>query len=210
MPNHRGKVEQRSHGFANLKRLEALGDAIFAFALTLLALDLRLPEIGSSELAQGIQALMPKLLVFVFTFLVIAQEWDVHQRTIMHIVRADGVFVWLYILSLMFVVLMPTSADILGRFPVQPLALVFFGANSTLLCLASWVMWQYASKNRRLLDDEMQDSTVTMISRLWLFPPIVIAVTIPLGFVSVYPVYIIWVLMPVVSYTYSAWLFRRK
>jgi uncharacterized membrane protein len=108
------------HRLVNLSRLEALGDAIFAFALTLLALDLRLPETQPDALAQGISALLPKLLVFVFAFLVIAQEWDVHQRTMMHIVRADGILVWLCILSLMFVVLMPASADILGRFPLQP------------------------------------------------------------------------------------------
>ena len=195
--------------FVNLGRLEALGDAIFAFALTLLALDLRVPEIDPSQLAQGLLVMLPKLLVFVFTFLVIAQEWDVHQRTMMHVARADGAFVWLYLLSLMFVVLMPASADILGRFPAQPLALVFFGLNTALLCLASWLMWQRAAQGGRLLDDGLRPQTIQMISLLWLFPPLVILVTIPLGFVSVYPVYAIWVLMPIVSYTVSAWQFRK-
>jgi uncharacterized membrane protein len=75
-----------------LPRLEILGDAIFAFALTLLALDIRLPEIEPHALAQGVLTLLPKLLVFVFVFLVIAQQWDVHRRTMLHIVRADGIF----------------------------------------------------------------------------------------------------------------------
>jgi len=136
--------DMRIQRSVNLSRLETLGDAIFAFALTLLALDIRLPEIEPTALAQGILTLLPKLLVFVFAFLVIAQQWDVHQRTMLHIVRADGIFLWLNILSLTFVVLMPASADILGRYPLQPLALVFFGMNTALLCLASWVMWQYA------------------------------------------------------------------
>jgi uncharacterized membrane protein len=193
-----------------LSRLEALGDAIFAFSLTLLALDLRLPEIASTALAQGILALLPKLLVFVFAFLVIAQEWDVHQRTMMHIDYADGVFVWLYLLSLMFVVLMPASADVLGRFPLQPLALVFFGINTALLCLASWSMWQYASRRGGLLEDEIKPYVVKMISRLWLFPPLIIIVTMPLGFISVYPVYVIWFLMPIFSYSYSMWVIRRN
>ena len=209
MPIDKRKTNEKPYRVVNLSRLEALGDAIFAFSLTLLALDLRLPEIASTALAQGILTLLPKLLVFVFAFLVIAQEWDVHQRTMMHISHADGIFVWLYLLSLMFVVLMPASADVLGRYPLQPLALVFFGINTTLLCVASWGMWQYASGKGKLLDDEIKPFIVKLISRLWLFPPLVIVVTMPLGFISVFPVYVIWFLLPVFSYTYSILGVRR-
>jgi uncharacterized membrane protein len=211
MSNHRDRLDAgERHPIASLSRLEALGDAVFAFALTLLALDLRIPEVPADALAHGIQLLIPKLLVFVFAFLVIAQEWDVHQRTMLHIARADGIFVWLYLLSLMFVVLMPSSADTLGRYPLQPLALVLFGVNTALLCLASWGMWRYASHDRRLLKDDIDARAVKLIERLWLYPPIVILLTIPLGFVSVYPAYAIWLLMPVASYTYSVRMFRRK
>ncbi len=209
MTRLKARAEEKQHRIVNLSRLEALGDAIFAFALTLLALDLKLPEIEPSALGQGILAMLPKLLIFVFAFLVIAQEWDVHQRTMMHIARADGLFVWLNLLSLMFVVLMPASADILGRYPLQPLALVFFGINTALLCLTSWAMWQYASYRRRLLDEQMPTDAIILIRRLWLFPPIIIALTMPLGFVNVLPVYLIWVLMPIVSYSFSLWAFRR-
>jgi TMEM175 potassium channel family protein len=210
MPVHREKEGAGAHPTVNLSRLEALGDAIFGIALTLLALDIRLPEVKPEALAQGILVLLPKLLVFVFTFLVIAQQWDVHQRTMSHIVRADGLFVWLYLLSLMFVVLMPVSADTLGRYPLQPLALTFFGVNTALLCLASWAMWQHASHKSRLLDAEMKPETIKLIGRLWLYPPLIIALTIPLGFISVYPVYILWFLMPAFSYVYGGVIARRK
>jgi uncharacterized membrane protein len=199
-----------SHDSVNLSRLEALGDAIFGFSLTLLALDLRLPEVQPNALLQGVLILLPKLLIFVFAFLVIAQQWDVHQRTMSHVARADGLFVWLYLISLMFVVLMPASADILARYPLQPIALVFFGINTALLCLASWAMWQHAARARRLLNEELSPEIVELIGRLWLYPPIVICVTLPLAFISVYPVYILWFLMPVISYAYSTVLARQK
>jgi len=210
MPHRRERAPETQQRVVKLSRLEALGDAIFAFALTLLALDLKLPAIEPSALPQGIVALLPKLLIFVFAFLVIAQEWDVHQRTMMHIVRADGIFVWLYLLSLMFVVLMPASADMLGRYPLQPWALVFFGVNTALLCLASWGMWEYASRAGKLLDEHLETYAVKLIARLWLYPPVVIALTMPLGFVSVYPVYAIWFLLPILSYSFSLWAFRRN
>jgi TMEM175 potassium channel family protein len=210
MPNAMGIVEKGHHRSINLSRLEVLGDAIFGFSLTLLALDLRLPQVDPAALASAMLAMLPKLLVFVFAFLVIAQQWDVHQRTMMHIERADGIFVWLYLLSLMFVILMPSTADILGRYPLQPLALVAFGVNTALLCLASWAMWQYASYRRRLLNDEIAPHVVKLISRLWLYPPLIIAITLPLGFISVYPVYAIWCLMPVLSYSFSSRAISRS
>jgi uncharacterized membrane protein len=161
-------------------------------------------------LAQGMLSMLPRLLIFIFTFLVVAQQWDVHQRTVSHITRADGLLVWLYLLSLMFVVLMPASSDILARYPLQPLSLLFFGANTALLCLASWAMWQHASYKMRLLDEAMQPEMVRLIGRLWLYPAVLIVLTVPLGFVSVYPVYALWFLMPVISYGYSTAVARRK
>jgi uncharacterized membrane protein len=210
MPTRKENAGRKKSPIVNLSRLEALGDAVFAFALTLLALDLRLPAVEGNSLGQGMLALLPKLRIFVFAFLLIAQQWDVHQRTMMHIARADGIFVWLYLLSLMFVVLMPASADILGRFPLQPISLVFFGINMALLSLTSLIMWRYASSNRgRLLDSDIKSYIVKIISRLWLFPPIIILVTMPLAYLNPYLVYAIWVLMPVMTYTYSTLTIKR-
>lgn len=210
MPTRKANTDRKSSPIVNLSRLEALGDAVFAFALTLLALDLRLPAIESNGLAQSMLALLPKLRIFVFAFLLIAQQWDVHQRTMMHIARADGIFVWLYLLSLMFVVLMPASADILGRFPLQPIALVFFGINIALLSLTSLIMWLYASSKRgKLLDADIKASIVKIISRLWLFLPIIILITMPLAFLNAYLVYGIWILMPVITYSYSTLTIRK-
>ena len=210
MARYRESNDPEPRATISLARLEALGDAIFGFSLTLLALDLRLPEVQPDALLHGILTLLPRLLVFVFAFLVIAQQWDVHQRTMSHVARADGLFVWLYLLSLMFVVLMPASADILARYPLQAIALTFFGINTMLLCLASWAMWRHASHGGRLLDSDISPEIVRLIGRLWLYPPVIICVTIPLGFISVYPVYFIWFVMPVISYAYGTVIARRR
>jgi uncharacterized membrane protein len=84
----------------------------------------------------------------------------------------------------MCVVLMPVSVNVLGRYPVQPFAIIFFGVNTALLNLASWKMWQYASHKGNLLDDNVEPYVVRLLSRLWAYPPIIIFVTMPLSFVS--------------------------
>jgi hypothetical protein len=60
------------------------------------------------------------------------------------------------------------------------------------------------------MDDGIQPFIVKMVSRLWLYPPLIIAITIPVGFLSVYPVYAVWLLMPVFTYSYSVWTVRKR
>jgi hypothetical protein len=59
MPRDRERNERELRPIVNLSRLEALGSTIFGFALTLLALDLRLPAVQPGQLTQGILALLP-------------------------------------------------------------------------------------------------------------------------------------------------------
>jgi uncharacterized membrane protein len=189
--------------FMSLSRLETLGDAIFAFSLTLLAFDLDLPGLAGSDLKPRLIALLPKLVIFIFTFLVVAQQWDVHQRTLRYVTHADGTFIWLNLLSYMFIVLLPTSADVLGEYPLEPLALMAFGVNLALFSLVSWFLWRYASEKGRLLQEGLNSEIVKMIGNLWLSTPVIIGLCIPLSLLSVYPVYVIWFFMPIFSYVVS-------
>jgi uncharacterized membrane protein len=209
--NQREKSEAREtlRIFMSLSRLETLGDAIFAFSLTLLAFDLNLPGLAGSDLKPRLIALLPKLVIFIFTFLVVAQQWDVHQRTLRYIARADGTFIWLNLLSFMFIVLLPSSADVLGEYPTEPLALIFFGVNLALFSLISCFIWQYASGKGGLLQEGLDAEIAKMIGNLWLSTPILIAICIPLSYLSVYPVYAIWFLMPIFSYVISIRTVRK-
>jgi uncharacterized membrane protein len=185
---------------ADLKRVVGLSDGIFAIALTLLALDLRLPDTPGLTVQSGLAGLLPKLLIFLLSFLIIGNQWDVHQRTFLHIARADAKFALLNLLALLFVILLPAAAAILGKYPTQPLALVCFVVNSALLGLSSWLAWSHASGGGHLLDDQADPHLVAMISRLWFSTPVVFLITIPLAFLNVYIVYILWLILPVLSY----------
>jgi uncharacterized membrane protein len=187
----RSRGEHREGAGRDPSRLKALADGVFAIALTLLALDLRVGEPRPDSILVTLAQLAPRLLIFVFAFLAIAQQWDVHRRTMEHVARIDATFFWEYALALMFVVLIPASADILGGYPLDPRALVVFGANIALICLSSWAMWRHAQVKAGLLEAGLNPAIAAMIGRLWLYPVAVIALTMPLAFLSVYPVYIL-------------------
>jgi uncharacterized membrane protein len=195
--------------FIDLKRMISLSDGVFSIALTLLALELIIPPLGSTDLAIALEGMIPRLVTFVVSFLVIGSQWDVHQRTFLHVERADGTLVWLNLLALLFVVLLPASAAILGSFPLKSLALSSFALNSGMLGLVCWVMWQHASHNGKLLDKAADPKLIRMVSRLWLLNPIVFGATIPLSYANVYVTYVVWIMLPVISYTSIGRYLRR-
>ena len=84
--------------------------------------------------------------------------------------------------------------------PTQPLAIICFGVNSVLLGLSSWLAWSHASGDGHFLDDNADPNLVAIISRLWFSTPVVFFLTIPLAFLNVYVVYLLWLILPIVSY----------
>src|SRR5262245_45781763 len=102
----------------DLVRLNALSDGVYAIAITLLILDIRIPENTlAGALSASLVALAPRVLVYLISFIVIGGAWGSHQRMLSQIRRGDGPLVWFNLLSLLFVTLIPATAALLGRFP---------------------------------------------------------------------------------------------
>ena len=75
-------------------RSEALTDGIFAVAMTLLVIELKLPDHaamhGADDFAQAVADLFPKFLAWFFSFFVLSFFWVGHHRTFQYVRRADG------------------------------------------------------------------------------------------------------------------------
>src|SRR5262245_52464803 len=131
----------------DLGRLNALSDGVFAIALTILVLDIRIPDNTSvGDLSAMLVGLAPKLVIYLISFIVIGGAWGSHQRMLSQIRRGDGLLVWFNLLSLLFVTLVPASAALLGRFPGEFIAIVCFAADVILIQLTALWLWRHASK----------------------------------------------------------------
>src|SRR5512147_1618045 len=86
-----------STNYVNLERLTFLVDGVFAITMTLLVLELRLPESNSASLSQSLLAMVPRLYIYFIAFYSIANHWVVHQRMFRHITSADSKMLWLTI-----------------------------------------------------------------------------------------------------------------
>ncbi len=186
-------------------RLSNLSDGVFAIALTLLVLDIRVPDnVLAGDLPASLLALAPKLLVYLISFIVIGGAWGSHQRMISQIRRGDGLLVWLNLLSLLFVTLLPASAALLGRFPETFAAILCFALDVILIQLSARWLWQHASISK-LINPALDQRVVVSISRRLMLSAGAFTLSLPLTLLSPILVYVVWIGLFAVIFT-TDWL----
>jgi TMEM175 potassium channel family protein len=178
--------------FTDLGRLITLIDGVFAVAMTLLVLDLKLPE-GNQKLISSLKQMIPGFLVYLIVFASVAGYWTIHHGNFHHIAHGDGRLVVLSLINLLFVTLFPLVASIVGAHPLEPIATVCFSINGLLYCISGWATWSYAATNRGLVNNDDDTQRLQRASRIMLLVAFGLAVSIPLAFISVYLAYAIWI-----------------
>jgi TMEM175 potassium channel family protein len=127
--------------FISKGRLDALTDGVFAFAMTLLVVNLDLPEdfhpSSAADLISALLGLGGTLVAYVITFLVLASFWLGRARTREEPESASGAYAWSVLFHLFFVTLLPFSMIVAGRYNLAP-AIWVYGANMILLALTAF------------------------------------------------------------------------
>lgn len=156
----------------DMTRVLALSDGVFAIALTLLAIDLIIPELDPAnihgELQAALLALIPKFLVYALAFYLVVIKWMAHRRIFEHVVRYDSNLLWLNNLFLLFIAFMPVPAAVLGRYPTETLALIFFGVTQIVTTCSQWGLWTYATYKHRLIDNELTTEMIRFFHRRYI------------------------------------------
>ncbi|HLB66953.1 MAG TPA: TMEM175 family protein [Thermoplasmata archaeon] len=178
-------------------RLETLADGIFAIAMTLLVLELRLPEpSGSADLASQLAALWPKFATFFISFIVLGVYWFAHHQTFHFLVRVNRTVVWLNILFFMGAALIPFVASVLGTYPQDSVALGLYGLVLGLLATVGYVVWWYITGDRGLIDEKLDPDLVRKV-RLWItLGPLVSLGAIGLAFVNPFLTLLVYLALP--------------
>lgn len=121
-------------------RIDALTDGIFAFAMTLLVLDIRLPSDlpirNSAELIAHLRALSPACLAYVISFFVLAAQWrtNIEFRRVEEV--SQGILGWTFV-YLLFITSIPFSSSVVGRYGDLPPAVWLYAANLILVAALS-------------------------------------------------------------------------
>jgi uncharacterized membrane protein len=146
----------------NLDRLAALSDGVFAIAMTLLVLDLRVPAGEALDAARNgvehavwstLMTLAPNFLVYFMSFLTLGIFWVGQQTQLNHFIHSDRHLAWIHLAFLLAVSLIPFSTGLLAEFLTSRIALLVYWFNVFLLGLALYVSIRYA-KRAKLMTDE--------------------------------------------------------
>lgn len=147
----------REQEHLGLERLVFFSDAVFAIAITLLALEIRLPSteelFTDNQLLLTLMAIWPKYLSFAVSFLVIGVFWMGHHRKFRFIRRYDANLLLLNILLLMGVAFIPFPTSVISEYSNRA-ATIFYAAVMVVVGLLNAGVWVYASHRNRLIDPD--------------------------------------------------------
>ncbi len=196
-----GKPVEAHQEDLGLERLVFFSDAVFAIAITLLALEIRLPplegELTNEQLLQSLLALWPAYLGYLVSFLVIGGFWIGHHRRFRLILRYDANLILLNLLLLMVVAFIPFPTSIISEYGNQT-ATIFYALTVTVAGLLSAAIWLYSSHHNRLTDAHLDVQFRRRESRRTLVIPLIFLLSIGLAFINDDWAKFSWILIAIV------------
>lgn len=183
-------------------RLPALSDGVIAIVITLLVLDITVPELppdSSTEVVfRSIAAQWPQFVGYVLSFWVIGVYWILHRRTFAHIERHERGLVVLNLLFLLLVAFIPYATAVFVAYPGQ-LGVVFLSVELALTGLSLALLWIHASR-RDLVDRGLASRAVQIQAARFVAPPLVLFLAAAVALVDARLGVFTWLLLiPVVG-----------
>jgi len=170
-------------------RVEAFSDGVFAIAITLLILEIKIPGPGSGILSAQLLKQWPSYVSFLISFSFIGIMWINHHRLFTHIKRSDNGLLFLNLLLLLGVTAVPFPTAVLavhlGQGDERAAALLY---NGTYFFIAIFfnLLWRYAAADKRkLLAADVDRNAVHRITRQYAFGPLFYLICLGLSWVSV-------------------------
>jgi uncharacterized membrane protein len=117
-----------SAGSSGTERLAAFSDGVIAIIITIMVLELKLPESAShgEVWSNFLEPLAPKLAIYALSFCIVGTMWINHHQLLAAIRRGSPPLMWLNLLLLFFMSLIPLATSFLGEHPFLPRAISFY------------------------------------------------------------------------------------
>jgi uncharacterized membrane protein len=144
-------------------RIEGLSDGLFAIVMTLLVLDLKVPEmegrVGAHELLRAIGSNWRVFFSFWVTFCLAALFWLIQQRIFVVMRIVDRASLFFSLASMLFVSLLPFAAAMLGRYSYNATAMVFYFGDQFGIAFFIALLWYRTVHTNNLAEMEKADQS---------------------------------------------------
>ena len=179
-------------GPSETARVEAFSDGIFAIAITLLVLNIRVPPPDltghGGTLLPALLRLWPSYLGYLISFLTIGIMWVNHHSMFVLIRRTDRYFLLLSVFFLMCIAFLPFPTAVLAEYLPEPkgrrIAVALYSATFVLIAVAYNALWLYAVRLGQLLHEKADREAVRTISRRYMIGPVAYAISFGLAFIN--------------------------
>jgi len=192
-----------------LDRVVFLSDGLFAIALTILVIDLRLPDLpaaaSSGEISAAIAGLVPRVFAYALSFTIISFYWVAHLRRCKLIGRADAGLAYLNLVLLAFIALIPFPTSLIGEHGDQSLPVVIYAGTLSAAGVAGFLSWVYALRAGLVNADAPQGLVQSGAIRGLAAPVVMLPSLLLLPIASTYLVELSWMLILPVH-----WLLGRR
>jgi uncharacterized membrane protein len=135
---------------SDLGRISALSDGIFAFAMTVLVLEIHIPDSAAvaneAALCSALLALAPRAATWLLSLMTLGIFWLGQQTQLSRLVRTDRNLSWLHFLFLAVMTALPFSTRLLAEFIDMRPAFIVYWVNVLLAGVALYVAWRYAER----------------------------------------------------------------
>ncbi len=185
----------------SIGRIEAFADGVFAIVITLLILDIRVPQVHDEpigpQLIRELTNMWPKYLAYAMSFIIVGVYWVGHHAQFRFIRHANRTLLWINILFFMCVAFVPFSAALIGEYRHEQIAVVIYGVNLIVVGACLYLHNWYATHNHRLVDADLSAQQIEASKRRILMAPLICLVAIGLSFISTTMSIILYLLLPI-------------
>ncbi len=149
--------------FFSSSRIAALSDGIFAIAMTILVLNISIPDkvvVKQLGLLNAIFANGQEFYTYFLSFFLLSIFWGIQHKQMNVIEKADSIYIWLNIFLLMFICLIPFSASLQSVYSYDSVSSTIFSSNMLIIGLFFMINWRYASRNHKLIPKDFSSENI--------------------------------------------------
>jgi uncharacterized membrane protein len=154
----------------NKLRLEAVTDGIFAIVMTLLVIEIRVPELydtfSNAKLLSELEHLIPLFLSFFLSFAVLVNYWTSHNFLVSIMAKnVNRSLTYINFIFLSFVSLIPFSSHLLGAYPESGVAVAFYSSNVLIIALLIYWIREYITRSPRIENPEVMNIKLDLVGK---------------------------------------------
>ena len=204
-----------------LERMILFSDAVFAIAITLLVIEIKIPEIhenvSDKALLVALGQLIPKFVGFLISFIFIGLYWTIHHRMFGFVTSYNRRLLFLNLLFLFFIALMPFSTGFYSEYAGKlfryqlTVPLTFYVLNFCSIGFVNYFMWRYISNPKYKLTEPPIDPSILKFAKARaLIVPIVFLLMLPVAYLFNIMIAVYMPMLIPVIIRISKWTMARK